>query len=213
MKIIVTGFDPFGNERINPSIEAVKRLPDRVNGVEVLKVELATVFGESAQQLRAAIDYHQPDAVLCVGQAGGRAEMTPERVAINVDDARIPDNKGNQPIDCVIQPDGESAYFSTLPIKAMVQAMREADIPATVSNSAGTFVCNHIMYQLLYYVHNRYPHIKGGFIHIPYMEEQVSEKPHTPFLTLDQMVTGLEKSIEAIFSYEQDILLSDGKLD
>lgn len=146
MKILVTGFDPFGTDTMNPAIEAVKRLPDTVNGADIIKLEIPTVFGKSAEVVRQAMTEHDVDYVLNIGQAGGRFDMTPERVAINLDDARIADNEGNQPIDVPIKADGEAAYFSQLPIKAMVTAMKEAGIPASVSNSAGTFVCNHIMY-------------------------------------------------------------------
>ena len=149
MKIIVTGFDPFGGETINPSIECVKALPE-IEGVELIRLELPTVFKESAKRLNEVINDVKPDAVLSVGQAGGRPGITMERIAINVDDARIPDNISQQPIDEAIQLDGEAAYFTTLPIKRIVKAIREAGIPAEVSNSAGTFVCNHIMYQALF---------------------------------------------------------------
>ena len=149
MKIIVTGFDPFGGETINPSIECVKALPE-IEGVELIRLELPTVFKESAIRLNEVINDVKPDAILSVGQAGGRAGITMERIAINVDDARIPDNISQQPIDEAIQSEGEAAYFTTLPIKRIVKAIREAGIPAEVSNSAGTFVCNHIMYQALF---------------------------------------------------------------
>ena len=148
MKIIVTGFDPFGGEKINPSIECVKALPE-IEGVELIRLELPTVFKESAKRLNEVINEVKPDAVLSVGQAGGRPGITMERIAINVDDARIPDNISQQPIDETIQTEGAAAYFSTLPIKRIVKAIREAGISAEVSNTAGTFVCNHIMYQRL----------------------------------------------------------------
>ena len=150
MKILVTGFDPFGGEKVNPALEAVKLLPKEIHGAEIHWVEIPTVFYKAAEVLETAIVRFQPDAVLCIGQAGGRASLTPERIAINQDDARIPDNQGNQPIDTPIRLDGQAAYFSTLPIKAMVQAIKEEGLPATVSNTAGTFVCNHLMYQALY---------------------------------------------------------------
>ena len=136
MKILVTGFDPFGGEKVNPALEAVKSLPSIIHGAEIRWVEIPTVFYKSAEVLEAEINRHQPDVVLCIGQAGGRASLTPERVAINQDDARIPDNQGNQPIDTPIRLDGEAAYFSTLPIKAMVQAIKEEGLPASVSNTA-----------------------------------------------------------------------------
>jgi pyroglutamyl-peptidase I len=147
MKILVTGFDPFGDDVINPAIEAVKRLPDTIDGAEIIKLEIPTVFYKSADVVKKAIEKEQPDYVLNIGQAGGRYELTPERVAINLDDARIADNEGQQPIDKEIKEDGDAAYFSQLPIKAMVDYMKKENIPASVSNTAGTFVCNHIMYK------------------------------------------------------------------
>ena len=150
MKLLLTAFDPFGGDKINPALEAVKLVKDKVGGVEVIKLEVPTVFGKSVEKVADAIEANQPDAVLCVGQAGGRFDITPERVAINVDDARIPDNEGNQPVDQPVFADGAPAYFATLPIKAMVQSIKEAGLPASVSNTAGTFVCNHLMYGVLY---------------------------------------------------------------
>src|SRR5699024_21227 len=139
MKILVTGFDPFGGEKINPAIEAVKLLPNTIKGAEIEKLEIPTVFHKSADVVREKMNEFKPDVVLNIGQAGGRMGLTPERVAINQDDARIPDNEGNQPIDVAIQEDGQPAYFTKLPIKAMVEAMKNAGIPASVSNTAGTF--------------------------------------------------------------------------
>ncbi|MEE0881486.1 MAG: pyroglutamyl-peptidase I, partial [Turicibacter sp.] len=150
-KILITGFDPFGGEAINPATESVKQLPDEILGVQIIKREIPTVFDRSIETLYGILKEEQPDAVICVGQAGGRPNITVERVAINQDDARIPDNEGAQPIDRTIFEEGPAAYFSTLPIKAMVQNMKEAQIPAAISNTAGTFVCNHIMYGALHY--------------------------------------------------------------
>lgn len=198
MKIVVTGFDPFGGETMNPALEAVKALPDTIAGAEIIKEEIPTVFHKSAEKLEAAIHRYEPQVVVCVGQAGGRTGVTPERVAINVDDARIPDNEGNQPIDEPIQLDGEPAYFSTLPVKAMVEKIKQAGVPTSVSNSAGTFVCNHIMYQTLFLIDKKFPEVTGGFVHVPFAEEQVKEKPDTPSLSLEQITKGLEAGIEAI---------------
>ena len=201
MKILVTGFDPFGGELLNPSFEAVKRLPDTIAGAHIYKLEIPTVFHQSAQLLNTKIKDIQPDIVLSVGQAGGRAAITPERVAINLDDARIPDNEKNQPIDEAIQVDGQSAYFTQLPIKAMVHAIKEAGIPASVSNTAGTFVCNHLMYQLLYTIDHEFPGMRGGFIHVPFVPQQVIDKPHHPSMNLDDIAKGLEVGIGAIVAY------------
>lgn len=206
MKILVTGFDPFGGEPINPALEAVKGLADTISGAEIIKLEIPTVFGKSAEVVKAAMEKHHPDVVLNIGQAGGRFAISPERVAINIDDARIPDNEGNQPVDIAIQEDGAPAYFTQLPIKAMVTQMKAAGIPANVSNTAGTFVCNHIMYQVHYLIEKEYPAVKGGFIHVPYIPEQVIEKAGQPFMSLTDMTKGLTAAIEAIVLY-------DGKKD
>ena len=211
MKILVTGFDPFGGETVNPALEAVKLLPKEIHGAEVYWAEIPTVFYQSAEVLEAEINRYHPDAVLCIGQAGGRASLTPERVAINQDDARIPDNQGNQPIDEPIRMDGQAAYFSTLPIKAIVQAIKEEGLPATVSNTAGTFVCNHLMYQALYLADKKFPNMRAGFMHIPYMTEQVINKSNTASMNLTDIVRGIEAAIGAIVDYkDKDIKLVGG---
>ena len=210
MKIIVTGFDPFGGEKINPSIECVKALPE-VEGVELIRLELPTVFKESAKRLNEVINDVKPDAVLSVGQAGGRAGITMERIAINVDDARIPDNISQQPIDEAIQLDGEAAYFTTLPIKRIVKAIREAGISAEVSNSAGTFVCNHIMYQSLFAATKADKPFKAGFMHIPFIPEQTTDKPSLP---LEESTRALQIAIETIRDYlnDEDIKVQEGTI-
>ena len=211
MKILVTGFDPFGGEKVNPALEAVKSLPSVIHGAEIRWVEIPTVFYQSAEILETEIVRYQPDVVLCIGQAGGRASLTPERVAINQDDARIPDNQENQPIDIPIRLDGEAAYFSTLPIKAMVQAIKEVGLPAIVSNTAGTFVCNHLMYQALYLADKKFPHMRAGFMHIPYMTEQVINKPNTASMNLADIVKGIEAAIGAIVDYkDKDLKIVGG---
>lgn len=202
MKILVTGFDPFGGEKINPALEAVRGLADTINGAEIRKLEIPTVFGKSAEVVKDAIKVFQPDYVLNIGQAGGRFAISPERVAINVDDARIADNEGNQPIDVAIKEDGDAAYFTQLPVKAMVTAIKKAGIPGAVSNTAGTFVCNHIMYQVQYMIHKDFPEIKGGFIHVPYIPEQVVDKAGQPAMSLSDMTKGLTAAIEAIVEFD-----------
>ncbi len=198
MKILVTGFDPFGEDRINPALEAVKRLPDNIAGAKIIKLEIPTKFNISAEVVKEAIESYKPDYVLNVGQAGGRFAITPERVAINLDDGRITDNAGYQPLDQTIQLDGATAYFTQLPIKAMTKAIREVGLPAAVSNSAGTFVCNHIFYQVQYQRAKFFPDIKAGFIHIPYLPEQVISKPQMPSLSLADDIKGLIAAISAI---------------
>ena len=198
MKILVTGFDPFGSDKINPAIEAVKRLPDTIKGAKIIKLEIPTVFNKSAQVVHQAIVKEQPDYVLNVGQAGGRSALTPERVAININDGRIPDNDGYQPLDETIQPDGDTAYFTQLPIKAMAKAIRAAGLPAIVSNTAGTYVCNHIFYQVQYMRAKEFPNLKAGFIHIPFLPEQVITRPNQPSMALADIVKGLTAAIGAI---------------
>lgn len=211
MKVLITGFDPFGGEKINPAWEAVNALANEVDGVEVIKVQIPTVFKKSAQKLFEAIESVKPDAVICVGQAGGRFDFNVERVAINVDDARIPDNEGKQPIDVKIFEDGENAYFATLPIKAMVEEAKKAGVPASVSNTAGTFVCNHIMYSLLYYINKNKLNIRGGFIHVPYISQQVIGKKNTPYMELTTATKGLEASVRAIKNNLVDLKVTGGK--
>lgn len=211
MKLLITGFDPFGGEKINPAWEAVKGLADNIDGVKVIKLQIPTVFKKSAKKLFENIDMVKPDIVICVGQAGGRFELSMERVAINLDDGRIPDNEGYQPVDVKVFEDGENAYFSTLPIKAMVEEVKKAGIPAAVSNTAGTYVCNHIMYSLLYYINKNNLAIRGGFIHVPYITEQVVDKKGTPYMDLATITKGLTACIKAVKNNEADIKVSGGK--
>ena len=211
-KLLLTAFTPFDGERINPALEAVKLVKDKIGNLEIVKLEVPTVFGKSIDTVREAIEREKPDFVLSIGQAGGRAEITPERVAINLNDARIPDNEGNQPIDEPIFPDGENAYFSTLPVKAMVEAIRKEGLPSSLSNSAGTYVCNHLMYGVLYYLDKR-PSIKAGFIHVPYIPEQTKNKKEMPALELSEIVRGLEAAITAIAINETDKKLAYGQND
>lgn len=211
MKLLITGFEPFGGEKINPAWEAVKGLPENIDGMEIVKVQIPTAFKKSYEKLFVNIDKEKPDFVLCVGQAGGNFEVTVERVAINVDDGRIPDNNGYQPIDTPIFEDGENAYFATLPIKAMVQEIKNVEIPSAVSNTAGTYVCNHLMYSLLYYINKNNLNIKGGFVHVPYINQQVMDKKQTPFMELKTITKALEIAIKAIKNYDKDIKVSGGK--
>lgn len=201
MKILVTGFDPFGSEKINPALEAVKRLPTQISGAKIITLEIPTVFNEVGPIIQQAIQTYQPDLVLNVGQAGGRFNITVEKVAINLADARIADNQGNQPLDEVIFDDGPTAYFTQLPVKAIVSALNENEIPAAVSYTAGTFVCNYVMYYVQHLISTRYPKIKGGFIHVPYIPAQVVTKPNQPAMNLEDIVKGLELAITAMVTY------------
>ena len=213
MKLLLTAFDPFGGEHINPALEAVKNVSDKIGDVEIIKLEVPTVFQKSINLVKAEMDRLHPDVVLCIGQAGGRFDVTPERVAINIDDARIPDNEGNQPLSVPIFEDGETAYFSNLPIKAMVQAIREIGLPASVSNTAGTFVCNHLMYGVLYHIHKSYPNMRGGFIHVPYIPEQVANQASSvPYMALADITRALEAAIGGIATTTQDVVAAEGKI-
>jgi pyroglutamyl-peptidase len=167
------------------------------------------LFKKSITKLEQAIKKHQPDIVICIGQAGGRLQITPERIAINIDDARIPDNEGHQPIDEPIVDGGTPAYWTTLPIKRVVARLRENGIPAAVSNTAGTFVCNHIFYGLMDYIHRAAPDIRGGFIHIPYLPEQTIDK-QAPSLSLDTLVSGLRIASTTCAAYDTDIHSAEG---
>lgn len=211
MRLLLTAFDPFGGEAVNPALEAVKMVRPVVSSVEVVKLEVPTVFGKAIEKVAEAIAELKPDVVLCIGQAGGRFDISVERVAINIDDARIADNEGNQPIDRRIADDGPPAYFSTLPIKAMVDAIRKLGLPGSVSNTAGTFVCNHLMYGVLHTIANQKRPIRGGFIHVPFIPSQVVARPNAPSMALADIVRALEAAIGAIAAYDTDVRLAGGK--
>ena len=211
MKVLVTGFDPFGGESINPAWEAVKVIKDEIAGAEVVKMQIPTVVGKSITKIHDKLVEINPDIVIAVGQAGGRFGVTPERVAINVTDARIPDNEGNQPIDEVIFEDGDAAYFSNLPVKAMVQAIKDAGYPSVLSNTAGTYICNHVMYGILYYIQKEFPNARGGFIHVPYATSQVVNKPNTASMSLADITASLEAAIKAAVENQADIKAIGGE--
>ena len=204
MKILLTAFEPFGGDTVNPAQEAVALVRDEIAGASIVKVGVPVVFGKSVETVRAAMEAEKPDVVLCIGQAGGRFGLTPERVAINIDDARIPDNEGNQPLDSAIFEDGAPAYFTSLPVKAMVAAIREAGIPSSLSYTAGTYVCNHLMYGVLYHIAKSYPEMRGGFMHVPFLHEQIMNRPNTPSLSKEDIVRGIEAAVEAIVKNGQD---------
>lgn len=198
MKLLVTGFDPFGEEKINPSIETVKRLPGEIAGAKIIKLEIPTVCGRSVEVIEEAITRYDPDVILSIGQAGGRADISVERIGINVDDFRIPDNEGGKRTDEPIDPQGPDAYFVKVPVKAMVERIRERNIPASVSNTAGTFVCNHVIYGVCRLIDIKYPGKCSGFIHIPYLPQQVLDKRNTPSMSQELMVEAVTAAIEAI---------------
>lgn len=199
MKILITGFEPFGGESVNPAYEAVKLLPDMAGDIQIVKMEIPTVFGEAGKVVETGILQHQPDAVICVGQAGRRADIGVERVAINLVEASIPDNAGNQPMDVKVQEDGDTAYFAIIPVKAMVKNIKDHGIPASISYTAGTYVCNSVMYDLLYLIDRKYPSIRGGFIHVPYATEQGVGKPvGTATMELSTISKALLYALEAV---------------
>lgn len=216
MKILVTGFDPFGGEKINPALETIKRLPDTILGAQIIKLEIPTVVGKSLAKIKEAVEKENPDAVLSIGQAGGRSEITVERVGINIDDCRIPDNEGNQPIDEPVVKGGPAAYFVTVPIKAIVENIKAHNIPASISNTAGTFICNHVCYGVAHLAAARTAAgkpMKSGFIHIPFLPEQAIGKPAlTPSMSLETIVSGITHALEAIVKHGSDIKVSGGKI-
>ena len=201
MKVLVTGFDPFDNEKINPSYEAAKLLPSSIDMASVIVKELPTVFSAVSERLVSYLDAEKPDIVICTGQAGGRDAVTPERVAINIKDARIPDNCGNMPTDEPIYEGEREAYFSSLPIKEIVRSIEEEGIPAKISNSAGTFVCNEVMYTLLRYAERSERRMIGGFVHIPYIPEQTATKVNTYSLSLEESSRALMAAVKASIKY------------
>lgn len=207
--VLLTGFEPFNKETINPAWEAVRALAGwKGEGFVVEVRQLPCVFGDAHEVLKDAIGSLQPDVVIAVGQAGGRVDMSVERVAINVDDAPIPDNAQKQLVDQPIVAGGPAAYFSTLPIKAIVRALRDAGLPASVSQTAGTFVCNHVFYGLMH--HTSESPIKAGFIHIPYLPQQAAAHPGAASMALAEVVRGLKIAVDAALAPSTDISEAGG---
>lgn len=192
--LLITGFDPFGGESVNPAWEAVRRLPDTVGDYRLTRIQIPTRFALAAETVLAAAEADNPDVILCVGQAGGRSAVTPERIAINLNDARIPDNGGFQPTEQPIDPDGPDGIFATVPVSAMARAIRDTGISGQVSLSAGAFVCNDTLYRLLR--HYAGTDTRVGFIHVPFLPEQAKEG--IPSMTLDQIIAGLTAAICAL---------------
>lgn len=190
-KLLITGFDPFGSNTVNPSWEAVKQLPDQIGKYELCKLNIPTIYGKAAQMVLATAEETDASVIICVGLAGGRDAITPERIAVNIRDAKIPDNAGVLRSGEPVAADGPAAYFSTLPVALMAQAIRDAGIPASVSNTAGTYVCNDVLYTLLHRF--RDTNIRAGFIHVPNLPEQ-----GTPNLPLESTVQALICAIESL---------------
>lgn len=208
--VLVTGFDPFGGSKVNPSWSAVHALDGRViDGHSIVGAEIPTIFGKSIERLAELMEQHRPALVICTGQAGGRGAISLERIAININDARIPDNAGDQPIDVAIVPDGPAAYFTKLPIKAMLQALLLEGINAEVSQTAGTFVCNQLFYGLMHMLAQpRWAGVRGGLVHVPYLPEQGQPSMH-----VDQIVSGLQLGIQVALHTVRDIRKEAGALN
>ena len=193
-RLLITGFDPFGGENVNPSWEAVRLLPGRIGAYEVTCLQIPTLFGEGARKVRSAAEALHPDVILSVGQAGSRRGVTPEVVGINLREARIPDNGGFQPVNVPIVPDGPAAYFATVPVRAMVDAMTAAGLPCALSYSAGAFVCNDVLYTLLHHYHGTA--VQAGFIHVPFLPEQAGDD--MPSMPLKDIVRALTLCVGAL---------------
>jgi len=198
--ILLTGFDPFGGEAVNPSWLVARALDGAtVAGRPVIALRLPTEFRRSLRVLRTGLTRHAPALVVALGQAGGRAALSIERVAINIDDARIPDNAGAQPIDATIVRGGPAAHFSTLPVKAIVAALRARGVPAVVSQSAGTFVCNHVFYALQHALAGS--RVRSGFVHLPSLPEQAAPRPGEPSLALATMIDGVQEVLRVAVTH------------
>jgi pyroglutamyl-peptidase len=208
--VLLTGFEPFNKATINPSWEAVRALEGwRGEGFTVEVLELPCVFGRAIDALKDAVDRLRPDVVIATGQAGGRAELSVERIAINVDDALFLDNAAQQPIDTAIVPGGPAAYFTTLPIKAIVRGIRARGFPAGVSQTAGTFVCNHVFYGLMHHLAGQ--PVRAGFIHVPFLPEQAAAYPGgAPGMALEDIVAGLRVAVEVALEVEGDVSEAGG---
>jgi len=196
-KVVVTGFQPFGGESINPALEAVLKMKDEINGARIIKVEVPVEYDQGAEVIHEVLKREQPDLVISIGQAGGRTAVTPERVAVNMQDASVPDNAGVIRNEACIYENGPDAYFAKLPVRKIEQAVKEAGIPCSISNTAGLYVCNDVMYHLLYWMDKEFPKMRGGFIHVPYTTEQVLNKPNQPSMPLEMITKAIETAVEA----------------
>lgn len=205
MKILVTAFEPFGKETVNPALEILRVLPDSILEQPIIKLEIPTVRYKSVSAIIEMIKKHHPDVVLSLGQAGGRADITIERVGINIDDFGIEDNEHNMPIDEKIVENGPDAYLVSLPIKDMLHNIRESMIPTSISNTAGTFVCNHVIYSTRHYCEINQLNVRSGFIHVPFLPQQIIDKPSFPAMPLETMEKAIILAIEAIIKKGSDI--------
>ncbi|MCD0483600.1 pyroglutamyl-peptidase I [Streptacidiphilus sp. ASG 303] len=210
VRVLMTGFEPFDGASANPSWEAARLVAEEPPpGTEVSPLLLPCVFGDCLRVLYDAVERTAPDLVLCTGQAAGRSGLTVERIAVNVDDARLPDNAGRQPVDRPVVPGGPAAYFATLPVKACTAAARAAGVPCSVSQTAGTFVCNHLFYGLMHLLSTRYPDVRGGFVHVPSLPEQVLDGAG-PAMPAETAARGLRAVLTAAATVREDIRLAAG---
>lgn len=198
MKILITGFDPFGGESVNPAWEAVSRLPGEINGNEVIRMLIPTSFARAPQAVLEKVKEYRPDYVISVGQAAGRTAITPERIAINMMSASIADNDGAVPVEQKIEDNGPDGYFSLLPVVEMVKAIEAAGLPGKISNTAGTFVCNRVMYSVLHACHTQFPGMRSGFIHVPCIPEQTEKHPEWFALPVEEITRGLEAALSVL---------------
>ncbi|WP_091671992.1 pyroglutamyl-peptidase I [Amycolatopsis marina] len=210
-RVLLTGFTPFGGEAVNPSWQAVRLVAQNApEDYEVAVSELPCDFESSLPELRTAIERHRPELVVCAGQAGGRAAVTPERIAVNLQDARIPDNAGRQPVDVPVVPDGPVGYFSTLPVKACAAAIAAEGLPAEVSHTAGTFVCNHVFYGLMHLLATELPDVRGGFVHVPFSPEQAGQRH--PSLPVEECARALDVLVRTALTTQTDLPVPAGTL-
>ena len=210
-KVLITGFMPFGGEEINPSWQLASRLNGAtIDGYDIVVAEIPVARFEALHSIIAHIEKHQPKIIINLGQAGGRTEMTPERVGVNIDDYGAADNAGNQPVDEPIEVGGPAACFSSLPIKAMVEAMRSAGVPASVSNSAGTYLCNHVAYGIPRYLEKEHIDAIAGFMHVPFLPEQASKQRGRSSMAIETMVMGLTAAVKAAIAHQNGDVKAEG---
>lgn len=212
MRALVTGFEPFGGDTINPAREVLRHLPARLGDLSVATCPLPTAFGRALDELDRAIKQAEPEIMLGLGLAGGRSALSLERVAINIEDARIADNDGSRPIDRPVIVGGPAAYFATLPIKAIAAGLRTTGLPAIVSNTAGTFVCNHVFYGMLHLAAKRRPQTRAGFLHLPYLPEQAIAHEGAPSMALRDIVRGVEIVLHIAAAQREDITAAEGAI-
>lgn len=209
--VLLTGFEPFGGERINPSRELVRALDGEiVNGHRVMTAVLPVIFSSTLPMLEALLETHRPTLALATGQAGGRSELAIERVAANLIDARIPDGDGRQPVDEPVIAGAPNAYFSTLPVKAMLARLRALGIPAALSQSAGLYVCNQVFFGLAHLVATQYPGVRAGFIHVPWLPQQAARHHGQPSMALETMVEGVRAALECAIATRRDLRFAGG---